>query len=237
MPILGLSLGRANVPETLLEQLQRQQVIDSLSYSIYASALGDGITGILTLEDSVPANFAYIGFSRKSNRQSDGKITASLSPLALFDFRGKELTRRCDNADTEPAMVDTGASSLFIPPEDFENIIDVTWKTLKRERASFNITRKSELMCESAWTKMLRRDVVPYLPSLGYTIGDEPRTMSIRIEPKHYIHTCDSHCCRMDIDPDNVGITLLGHPFFRAYDVRFDLTNKRLYFSDNGESS
>ncbi|KAF4692761.1 hypothetical protein FOZ60_012664 [Perkinsus olseni] len=142
MPILGLSLGRANVPETLLEQLQRQQVIDSLSYSIYASALGDGITGILTLEDSVPTSVAYIGFSGKSNRHSDGKIAASLSPLALFDFRGKELTRRCDNANTEPAIVDTGASSLFIPPEDFENIIDVTWKTLKRERASFNITRR-----------------------------------------------------------------------------------------------
>ncbi|KAF4649623.1 hypothetical protein FOZ61_001124 [Perkinsus olseni] len=237
MPILGLSLGRANIPETFLEQLKRQQVIDSLSYSIYASALGDGITGILTLEDSVPTSVAYIGFSRKSSCHSDGKISASLSPLGLFDSHGKKLTKRHDSATNEPALVDAGASSLYIPPKDFENIINVTWKTLRRERASFNITKKSDLMCESAWTKMLRRDVVPYLPTLGYTIGDEPRTMSIRIEPKHYIHSCDSHCCRMDIDPDNVGITLLGHPFFRAYDVRFDLTNKRLYFSDNGESS
>ncbi|KAF4696889.1 hypothetical protein FOZ60_014650 [Perkinsus olseni] len=119
IPILGLSLGRADIPETFLEQLMGQHVIDALSYSIYASPLGDGITGILTLEDSVPTSVAYIGFSRKRSRLSDGKISASLSPLHLFDSYGEKLRIHHDNADSEPALVDAGASSLYIPGEGF----------------------------------------------------------------------------------------------------------------------
>ncbi|KAF4709476.1 hypothetical protein FOZ62_015610 [Perkinsus olseni] len=233
IPILGLSLGRPNIPETFLEQLVRQQVIDTLSYSIYASPLGDGITGILTLEDSVPTSVAYIGFSRKRSRLSDGKISASLSPLGLFDSYGEKLRIHHDNADSEPALVDAGASSLYIPEKDFENIIEVTFEAMRKDGASLNMTRKSELIIESAWPNILRREAVPYLPTLGYTIGDGPRMMDIRIEPRHYVHSCNSDWCRMDIDRDYVGITVLGHPLFRAYDVRFDLNNKRLYFSHN----
>ncbi|KAF4646525.1 hypothetical protein FOZ61_005697, partial [Perkinsus olseni] len=50
--LLGLSIGRTNIPETFLEQLKRRQVISSLVFSIHAEQQGPHISGNLTLDDS-----------------------------------------------------------------------------------------------------------------------------------------------------------------------------------------
>ncbi|KAF4742382.1 hypothetical protein FOZ62_011817, partial [Perkinsus olseni] len=103
--------------------------------------------------------------------------------------------------------------------------------------AGLSIPKKGQLLCESTWVRMVRKEALPYLPTLGYKIGDPPNTIDIRIEPKHYVHSCDALCCQMDIDSRGIEIDSLGHPVFREYDVGFDLSKRRLYISGGGPNS
>ncbi|KAF4742251.1 hypothetical protein FOZ63_020093, partial [Perkinsus olseni] len=234
--ILGLSFGGGNISETFLEQLQRQQVIDTLSYSIHAEEQGPGMSGNLSLGGSATTQASSIGFSEEPAEY--GVIAVPQWPLKLFDSSGKQVkTRRLWWGKAKPALVDTGAMSLIISNKEFEKVIDTTWEMMRKQAEFVEITDKQKLLCASRSGRMVRKEALPYLPTLGYKIGDPPNTIDIRIEPKHYIHSCEALCCQLDVDPFDSGITTLGQPLFRAYDVKFDLSEKRLHLSHNHRNS
>ncbi|KAF4695830.1 hypothetical protein FOZ63_022234, partial [Perkinsus olseni] len=148
-----------------------------------------------------------------------GVIAVPQRPLKLFDSSGKQVkTRRLWWGKAKPALVDTGAMSLIISNKEFGKVIDTTWETMRKQAEFVEITDKQKLLCASRSGHMVRKEALPYLPTLGYKIGSPPNTIDIRIEPKHYIHSCEAPCCQMDVDPVDSGITTLGQPLFRAYD-------------------
>ncbi|KAF4731673.1 hypothetical protein FOZ62_008978 [Perkinsus olseni] len=152
-------------------------------------------------------------------------------------IEGFKVEKRRKRGKAKLAAVDTGAMSLFVSEGDFEDIIEMTWEEMRKDEAGLSIPKKGQLLCESTWVRMVRKEALPYLPILGYKIGDPPNTIDIRIEPKHYVHSCDALCCQMDIDSRSLEIDSLGHPVFREYDVGFDLSKRRLYISGGGPSS
>ncbi|KAF4660074.1 hypothetical protein FOZ61_004263 [Perkinsus olseni] len=234
--LLGLSLGRSTIPETFLEQLKKRRVIDTLSYSIHASEQGPAITGKLTLDDSETAKAPYIPFSRDL-MFGHAKIAVPAGPLVLLDSLGEQLNAQRRSEEMKPALVDSGASSVYVSERDFDKIIDVTWSAMCRERSRSSIKKKKQLQEEDGLLRMVRKEALPYLPTLGYKIGDPPNTIEIRMEPKHYVHSCDAVWCRMNIRPRNLRSASFGHPFFRAYNVKFDLDNKLLSFISNSKGN
>ncbi|KAF4744862.1 hypothetical protein FOZ63_026648, partial [Perkinsus olseni] len=84
---------------------------------------------------------------------------------------------------------------------------------------------------------MVKEEAVPYLPTLAFDIGEAPHMVDIRIKPEHYIHSCRSGYCVLDIYSQGNGTVTIGHPFFRAYDVKFDLESYRIYFSPHEGSA
>ncbi|KAF4713347.1 hypothetical protein FOZ63_029241 [Perkinsus olseni] len=234
-PILGISIGRANIPETFLEQLRRREAITTPSYSIHVKEQGPGVSGTLVLDDSDMTLDHSIAFSKRM--LAEGALAASLWPLKLFDPLGNQLEDSRTSGEAKPALVDTGATSLYIPRKDFQKILDVTWETMRKQETSFGIEKSKQLLCDDRWVRMVRKEALPHLPTLAYRIGALPYTIDIRMEPKHYVHSCEALCCQMDVDPKHSGTTSLGHPLFRAYDLTFNLSNRRLYFSSGGKNS
>ncbi|KAF4684131.1 hypothetical protein FOZ60_008185 [Perkinsus olseni] len=238
MPLLGLSFGRRDIPETFLEQLKRREVISTLSYSLRASEQGPGISGTLTLgDDSEMTDSSYVGFSE--DVFVDGlQMAARLGPFTLFDSVGNQLRKPHKRSRPESALVDSGSAVTYIFEEEFNAVMDVTWKGMKKAKTDLKI-KKKKLECKGtesdgiAEAQMIRREAVPYLPTLEYQIGDEPRTVNISMEPKHYVHSCEEVCCQMNIAPlsDFFGTTIFGHSLFRAYDVKVEHSSKRIYFS------
>ncbi|KAF4704809.1 hypothetical protein FOZ63_019321 [Perkinsus olseni] len=113
-PILGISIGRANIPETLLEQLKRREAITTPSYSIHVKEQGPGVSGTLVLDDSDTTLDHSIAFSKRM--LAEGSIAASLWPLQLFDSLGNQLEDSRTSGEAKPALVDTGATSFKDDP-------------------------------------------------------------------------------------------------------------------------
>ncbi|KAF4692762.1 hypothetical protein FOZ60_012665 [Perkinsus olseni] len=198
-PILGISIGRASIPETLLEQLKRREAITTPSYSIHVKEQGPGVCGTLVLDDSDTTLDHSIAFSERM--LVEGSLAASLWPLRLFDSLGNQLEDRRTSGKAKPALVDTGATSLYIPRKDFQKILDVTWETMRKQETSFGIEKSKQLLCDDRWVRMVRKEALPYLPTLAYRIGELPYTIDIRIEPKHYVHSCEALCCQNGYRP------------------------------------
>ncbi|KAF4692760.1 hypothetical protein FOZ60_012663 [Perkinsus olseni] len=191
--------------------------------------------GILTIGDTKTPTAPYIALSKRAF--AHGILAVPLGRLRLLDSLGNQVEKRRKRGKAKLAAVDTGAMSLFVSEGDFEDIIEMTWEEMRKDEAGLSIPKKGQLLCESTWVRMVRKEALPYLPILGYKIGDPPNTIDIRIEPKHYVHSCDALCCQMDIDSRSLEIDSLGHPVFREYDVGFDLSKRRLYISGGGPSS
>ncbi|KAF4661414.1 hypothetical protein FOZ61_003186 [Perkinsus olseni] len=239
--LLGLSVGRGNIPETFLGQLKRRQVISDLVYSIDAEEQGPSITGNLTLDDSRATKDLDLPFSYSSTG-SKRSLKVPLWSLRLFDSDRKVLTRhswnvsrRTENGPTA-SSVDAGASSLQIPEEDFGRFSRAVEAAMQRDNKSTH-----RIIWEDPKTQfnMIRAEAIPYLPTLGYVVGEPPHDIDIRIEPKHYVYDCYGGICFLDIHHDHYLLweTVLGQPLFRAYDVKVDLANSRLSFSRHGGSS
>ncbi|KAF4661415.1 hypothetical protein FOZ61_003187 [Perkinsus olseni] len=231
--LLGLSGGRSSIPETFLEQLKRRRVISDLVYSIHAEEQGPSITGNLILDDSSTTGDLAIPFSYHPTR-SRSKIVVPLWSLRVFDSERNLLTRiswevsqRTEHGPS-PGYVDTGASSLLISKNDFGTIVNATRAAMQRYNKD-----TYQLVWQDPETRfnMIRREAIPYLPTLGYVIGEPPHDMDIRIEPKHYIHPCEGSTCFLAITPDISEDLTLGQPLFRAYDVTINLPSRQVHFS------
>lgn len=234
MAILGLSFGRPHIPEAFLEQLKRKGVITTLSYSVHVNERGPGISGDLMLH--VPYEMRSSPFVVFNERLASRKIATSMGPVELFvpgEVKSTHSSKR-----GVPVLLDMGSESLLVEKKVFHKIIKKTIKSMKNSKPGLRKSRK-ELACESSkWNatdddSVVKESVVPYLPVVAFTIGESPETVNIRIEPKHYVNFCDDACCKLGIAPvdDSLGPAVLGHPLFRAYDVKFDLEGERVYFS------
>lgn len=233
MALLGLSLGRDNLPDTILEQLKKRGVIENLSYSIHVSEKGPGISGRLTLDDSATNNGFYIPFSRQKV-YGKAKTSVMMGPLGLLDSRGMQLKERRRDGERNAIIVDSGTSTVKLSDRDFEKLIDVTWTAMCRSRAERIVKKKAQLVTEHNFVRWVRREAVAYLPTLSYEVGQPPHTIDIRIEPRHYSHSCNTMWCVIDVAS---WAPVIGYPLFRAYDVNFDLTNKRMSFSNAAKTA
>ncbi|KAF4698802.1 hypothetical protein FOZ63_012826, partial [Perkinsus olseni] len=222
--LLGLSVGRDNIPETFLEQLKRRRVISDLVYSIHAEEEGIAITGNLTLGDSGLTKDLAISFSYHPT-ESRKKINVPLWSLRLFDSQQNVLTQHnwevSRRSEHGPSLgyIDAGASSLQILEEDFGTFVNATKAAMQRDNKD-----SRHVIWEDPTTRynMIRREAIPYLPTLGYVMGEPPHDIDIRIEPKHYVFDCYKGTCFLDIHHDRFiwWETVLGQPLFRAYDVK-----------------
>ncbi|KAF4701139.1 hypothetical protein FOZ63_028712 [Perkinsus olseni] len=237
--LLGLSGGRSNIPETFLEQLKRRRVISDLVYSIHAEEQGPSITGSLTLDDSRLTENLAIPFCCHLNI-SRRKIVVPLSSLRLLDSQRNvspqhdwKVLGRAEHGP-RPGEIDSGASSIQISEEDFGTFVRALETAMQRDNLDTNhiiwVDSKTQF-------NMIRAEAIPYLPTLGYVVGEPPHDMNIRIEPKHYIFGCDENTCFLDINDDFPGEPTLGQPLFRAYDVKVDISRCRVYFSPHAEIS
>ncbi|KAF4716333.1 hypothetical protein FOZ63_012793 [Perkinsus olseni] len=241
--LLGLSVGRGNIPETFLEQLKRRQVISNLVYSIHAKEEGSAITGNLTLNDSELTEDLAIPFSYHATESSRrDELNVPLWSLRLFDSQQNVLTqhdwrvsRRTEHGPS-PGYIDTRASSIQISEEDFGTLVNATKAAMERDKLDSRYMIWEE---PTIHYNMIRREATPYLPTLGFVIGEPPNDIDIRIEPKHYASDCYRGTCFLDINQDRLVWwgTVLGQPLFRAYDVKVDLSNSQLSFSSHGGSS
>ncbi|KAF4695174.1 hypothetical protein FOZ60_005497 [Perkinsus olseni] len=218
--LLGLSIARTNIPETFLEQLKRRQVVSSLVYSCHAEERGPCISGNLTLDDSGITEVPPVPFRGHSSQVK--KITVPLLPLTLIDPYGNRWEQKKRyasigvNRKPVAGYVDTGATFIDVSNKEFEGIVNLTVSTMHQNQHELNLQRGKPS---------------PYLPTLAYYVGDPTHRMEIRIQPKHLVSGCDLRSCQFDISPSPDGNIYLGHPLFRAYDVKFDLSNYLLYFS------
>ncbi|EER13338.1 hypothetical protein Pmar_PMAR007145 [Perkinsus marinus ATCC 50983] len=246
MATLGLSFGRPRIPETFLDQLKRRGAITTLLYSVHMNEGGPGISGNLILggPSKTLSSSPFVAFSK--NVLVEGlKIAVPVRTCKVVDFRGKKLTNSRKSKWAEPGILDTGNTAMLIEEDKFEDIIDVTWNRMKKSKAHSPIGEKKLLLCKSVpWDGMavyprIRREALPYLPILAFQIGEVPHLIDIHIEPKHYVNSCEGTCCNLDISTVNEFFhpLVLGHPLFRAYDVEFDLTNERVYFSQGWRNS
>ncbi|KAF4653039.1 hypothetical protein FOZ61_009256 [Perkinsus olseni] len=223
--LLGLSIGGCDIPETFLEQLRRREVISSLVYSIRAEEQDYFMVGNLTLDDTSTADLSPVPFSSHSRRCK-----------RLLDVYGNRHDR---NGEIEMkqthvvAFVDSGASPLDISDAEFKSIVEVTAAAMARDERVLSPGSTEELIWEDpdSGFYMITTAAVPHLPALAYYVGEQPHGMEIRIQPKHYLSECDQSRCQLDIAPSPDGRISLGHPLFRAYDVKFDLSNYQLYLS------
>ncbi|KAF4737650.1 hypothetical protein FOZ62_016673 [Perkinsus olseni] len=235
--LLGLSIARTNIPETFLEQLKRRQVISSLVYSCHAEERGPCISGNLTLDDSGITEVPPVSFRGHSSQIK--KITVPLLPLTLIDPYGNRWKQKkryasiAVNRKTVAGYVDTGATFIDVSNKEFEGIVNLTVSTMHQNQHELNLQSRDELVWKDPKTRfyMVRREAVPYLPTLAYYVGDPTHQIEIRIQPKHLGSGCDLRSCQFDISPSPDGNIYLGHPLFRAYDVKFDLSNYLIYFS------
>ncbi|KAF4729195.1 hypothetical protein FOZ62_017707, partial [Perkinsus olseni] len=192
--LLGLSIGRSDIPETFLEQLRRREVISSLVYSIRAEEQGYCMVGNLTLDDTSTADLSPVPFSSHSRRCK--KVTVLVSPLRLLDVYGNRQDR---NGETEVkrkrvvAFVDSGASPLDISDAEFKSIVEVTTAAMTRDKRVLSPGSTEELIWEDPDSGFytITRAAVPRLPALAYYVGEQPHGMEIRIQPKHYLSECD----------------------------------------------
>ncbi|KAF4699847.1 hypothetical protein FOZ63_031283 [Perkinsus olseni] len=166
--MLGFSIGNGIIPETFLEQLKRRRVIMTLSYSIHGDQQGLDLSGILTIGDTKTATAPYIALSKRAF--AHGILAVPLGRLKLLDSLGNQVEKRRKRGKAKLAVVDTGAMSLFVSEGDFEYIIEMTWEEMRKDEAGLSIPKKGQLLCESTWVRMVRKEALPYLPTLGYKI-------------------------------------------------------------------
>ncbi|KAF4743710.1 hypothetical protein FOZ63_026647 [Perkinsus olseni] len=236
---LGLSVGLRGLPETFLEQLKERGVISELSYSIRTNGRGRFISGTLTLGDSRPRSAPYVSFSRHPEYFGE-TIAVPLWPLRLFDYLGNLSILRTSTGDTiprhapVPSLLDSGALSLRISSMEFEMIVKATTTSMHRRGIKTDEPIREDPIRS---VSLVKEEAVPYLPTLAFDIGEAPHMVDIRIKPEHYIHSCRSGTCVMDLRRQRNKTAVTGRPLFRAYDVKFDLQNSRIYFWPHEGSS
>ncbi|KAF4742051.1 hypothetical protein FOZ63_014016 [Perkinsus olseni] len=240
--LVGLSFGLSGVPETFLEQLQKRQVISNLTYSIRADGQGPLISGNLTLDDNSAFGVPPLPLSRHA-RLFKGLIIQVWS-LTLLGSNGDPLTRQ-RNVDVQTehisavALVDSGATALDVSDADFESMVKISVEALRRDCRKSHLLDTGQIIWEDPDTGIytIKTLAVPYLPTLVYSVGEDPDRTEIRIQPEHYVSGCDTVSCQLDIALTPHGYICLGHPLFRAYDVKFDLPNYQLYLAPHGVDS
>ncbi|KAF4695176.1 hypothetical protein FOZ60_005499 [Perkinsus olseni] len=176
----------------------------------------------------------------------DGDSTSHpLWPLRVLDSYGNLLMRQQKSVDVgskhtlTAALVDTGASALDVSDAEFKSIVNITVEAMQRDNQEMLTHNTKKLIWEDPDTgiNMIRKEAVPYLPTLAYYVGKPPQRTEIRIQPKYFLSECDINSCHLDVSPSPDGIICLGHPLFRAYDVKFDVSNYSVYFSPHRSSS
>ncbi|KAF4728771.1 hypothetical protein FOZ63_026088, partial [Perkinsus olseni] len=158
----------------------------------------------------------------------------------LFDYLGNLSILRTSTGDTiprhapVPSLLDSGTRSLRISSIEFEMIVKTTTTSMHRRGMKTDEPIREDPVRS---VNLVKEEAVPYLPTLAFDVGEAPHMVDIRIKPEHYIHSCWSGYCVLDIYRRGNKTAVTGRPLFRAYDVKFDLHNSRIYFWPHEGSS
>ncbi|KAF4688971.1 hypothetical protein FOZ60_002219 [Perkinsus olseni] len=239
-PILGLSFGRPDIPNTFLQQLKDSKVIDTLSYSMFFKQQTGGEPGKLVVEDSASSAHETLHLPLWRIPNFNCKVCVPITSITFTrddthveesssrGLSGAFSTSPSSSVPLKLALFDTGTSVIDMPQETFDAVVRETRAAI----TAHNPTDRAErvLWHESdvpGWR--IRRKYVQFLPTIVYSLimrGD--RTADIRITPEHYIESCTDSGCRAHVYVNDGPRICLGKPFFRAYAAHVNLERKML---------
>ncbi|KAF4671209.1 hypothetical protein FOL47_001655 [Perkinsus chesapeaki] len=218
--LLGLSFGRGDIPETFLEQLKRRAVISDLVYSIHIEERKPDATGMLRIGDGRPIDGQAIYMDRREPGSIGRKAAVMVSAVTFSDPTGRVYSAgRSEYAigDTITGVVDSGATLIDIPASSFDLITEKMAELSAKSRFATGDNKIIWEDAKSGWV-LVRKKYVKYLPTIVYCIGGQADCIELKVEPKHYIGTCDDNECTLALGriPDDEFLCL-GKPMFRAY--------------------
>ncbi|KAF4746691.1 hypothetical protein FOZ62_024367 [Perkinsus olseni] len=92
-------------------------------------------------------------------------MAARLGPFTLSDSVGNKLRKPHKRSRPESALVDSGSAITYIFEEEFNAVMDVTWKGMKKAKTDLKI-KKKKLECKGtesdgiAEAQMIRREAI-----------------------------------------------------------------------------
>ncbi|KAF4668471.1 hypothetical protein FOZ61_006313 [Perkinsus olseni] len=226
-PSLKQSVRNSSVDGSFLEGLIHHNLIHRMSYTLRTETHAqsfDFVSGQLTIGDTVTeskeSNYSFFHFPYGSEHSPTLPRTL-VSSVAVVDARDGNLSATEKYPRSILTVMDTGANRIHLPHPDLLGIVEGKLRvSLKsngfRDEQIDLLYRRGD-----SGSLHIKREALPYLPTLVLQLGDGRKSIPFKIHPRRYCKNIGKRETVILMQQQS-GLRVLGTPLFRACSVHVD---------------